>query len=341
MSSDTYFTRSGVISGESATKGYEGAGIFESASGLVDSIVHGDWPGVAGNGLATGLSLIGAVMDPLQAVFAAGVGWLMEHVSFLREPLDKLMGDPHAIDGHAQSWRNIEQRIYDGVDFFVDEVNKTTATWAAASAEAYRRRARDHAQTVQALGKIADGMGKATTIVGAMVGVMRNTIRDIVAEVVGACISKAIQAVTVVLIPKVVAEVAVLVAKTSAKILKLLKSLFASIKEMGLLTRQMGHLIEEIGQANRNVVRLEAFRMEAVGEHGTGWKGVTSGWSHAKDAYQLLSQGQIAVNGTVDQVVIETAKSASTTNSSQNTGATVTTVTDPKNPTPTPIDLPL
>lgn len=270
MSGETYITRPSVIAQESGTKGYEGAGIFESVSGVVDGVIHGDWLGVAGNGVATGLSLIGAVMDPLQAVFAAGVGWLMEHVSFLREPLDKLMGDPHAIDGHAVSWRNIEQRIYDAVDYFVDQVNKSTEAWAADSAEAYRRRARDHAQSVQSLGKIAGGMSTATTIVGAMVGVMRNTIRDIVAEVVGACISKAVQAVTVVLIPKIVAEVAVLVGKTSAKILNLLKRLFTAIKQMGKFTKQLGGFIEEIGQANRNVLRLEAFRSEALDVHGTG-----------------------------------------------------------------------
>jgi uncharacterized protein YukE len=340
VSTESYVTRPSVIAPESATKGYEGAGIFESASGLVDGIAHGDWLGAGGNAAATGLSMIGAVMDPLQAVFAAGVGWLMEHVSFLREPLDKLMGDPHAIEGHAQSWRNIEQRIYDAVDYFVDQVNSSTQAWAAESAEAYRRRARDHAQSVQALGKIADGMSKATTIVGAMVGVMRNTIRDIVAEVVGACISKAIQAATVVLIPKVVAEVAILVGKTSAKILNLLKQLFAAIKQMGVLTKQMGAIVEEIGQANRNVLRLEAFRLEALDLHGTGWKGTTSGWSHGKDAYRLLSEGQVTVTGPVDQVMIQTGRSASQTNSAQNTGATGSTLTG-DDPSPTPIDLPL
>jgi hypothetical protein len=82
-------------------------------------------------------------------------------------------------------------------------------------------------------------MSKATTIVGATVGVMRNTLRDIIAEVVGACISKAIQAVTVVLIPKVAAKVAILVSKTSANILGLLKRLFAAIKQMGVMTKQM------------------------------------------------------------------------------------------------------
>ncbi len=340
MSGETYLSRQSLVGLESATKSYEGAGIFESACGVVDGVVNGDWLGAGGNAIATGLSLIGAIMDPLQAVFAAGVGWLMEHVSFLREPLDRLMGDPHAIDGHAQSWQNIQQRIYDAVDLFVDEVNKTTATWAANSADAYRRRAGNHAQSVQALGKIADGMSKATTVVGAMVGVMRNTIRDIIADVVGACISKAIQAVTVVLIPKVVADIAILVGKTSAKILNLLKDLATAIKKMGVLTHRMGHLIEEISDANRNVLRLEAFRIESLGTHGTGWTGFKSGWTHVKGVHDLLDKSQDAVHGTVGHMAADTGSSAAKTNSVQNLGSSASTM-EADRPKPTVIELPL
>jgi hypothetical protein len=334
MTSAAYAGRASLIASESGTKGYEGAGIFESACGVVDGVTHGDWLGAGGNAVATGLSLIGAIMDPLQAVFAAGVGWLMEHVSFLREPLDKLMGDPKAIEGHAQTWSNIEQRIYDATDFLVDEVNRSTAVWAAQSAEAYRRRARLHADSIQAMGKIADGMSKATTIVGAMVGVIRNTIRDIVAEVIGACISKAIQAVTVVLIPKVVAEVAILVGKTSAKILNLLKRLFTAIREMGVLTKQMSGLLQEISHANRNVLRLEVSRLEAVDTAGHGWSGV-------KSAYNLLSDGHVRAYGTVDKVAVETARSAGQTNGVQNAGSTGSTLTNGQSPEPNTIELPL
>ncbi|MBU2668328.1 hypothetical protein KOI35_32930 [Actinoplanes bogorensis] len=332
MSGET-LTRGSLIAAEGETKGYEGAGIFESAAGVVDNWNSGDWFGVAGNGLATGLGLLGAVMDPLQAVFAAGVGWLMEHVSFLREPLDKLCGDPKAIEAHAQTWYNIEARIYEATDFFVDEVKKSTDAWAARSAEAYRAMARGHAEAIQAMGKVADFMSKATTIVGAMVGVVRNTIRDIVSEVVGACISKAIQALTVVLIPKVAAEVAILVGECSTKILNLLKRLFAAVKRVGVLTKQMGSVLEQIGQANRNVLRLQAFRMEAAGTAGTGFKGF-------KTAYDLIGQGHEAVYGAAKNVVIETSKAAPKTNGSQNTGATADTLRG-DNPSPTPIDLPL
>jgi len=333
MSDGTYITRPGLVAAESGTKAYEGAGIFESACGVADGVAHGDWLGAGGNLVATGLSLLGAVMDPLQAVFAAGVGWLMEHVSFLREPLDRLAGDPHAIDGHAQTWKNIEQRIYDATDFFVAEVNKSTTVWAAQSAQAYRRRARAHAESIQAMGKIADVLSKVTTITGAMVGVVRNTIRDIVADVVGACISKAIQAVTVVLIPKVVAEVAILVGKTTSKILNLLKGLLSAVKRMGGLVKRCDAILEEIGQANRNVLRLEAFRLEAAGTSRPGVAGF-------KQAYKTLSDGQVSVYGPANHVAVETAKSASATNSSQNTGATGSTLSG-DDPAPNPIDLPL
>jgi hypothetical protein len=183
------------------------------------------------------------------------------------------------------------------------------------------------------MGKIADGLSKATTIMGALVGVVRNTIRDIVAEVNGACISKAIQAVTVVLIPKVAAEVAILVAKTSTKILGLLKQLFASIKKVGLFTKQMQGLLEQISQANRNVLRWEAFRAEAAGTAESGWRGV-------RNAYNLVGQGHVTVHGPVDNVVVNTGRSASETNASQNTGSTGSTLTN-EDPEPGPIVLPL
>ncbi|GAB2568683.1 hypothetical protein Aab01nite_44540 [Paractinoplanes abujensis] len=332
--SDTALTRGSLIAAEGETKSYEGAGLFESAGGIVDGIKDGDWMTVGGNAVAGALGLLGAVMDPLQAVFAAGVGWLMEHVSCLREPLDKLCGDPKAIEAHAQTWRNIEQRIYEATDFFVAEVKNSTAAWAAKSAEAYRAMARTHAESIQAMGQVADFMGRTSTIVGAMVGVVRNTIRDIVSEVIGACISKAIQALTVVLIPKVAAEVAILVAECSTKVLNLLKQLFAAIKKLGVFTKQMDGILQQIGQSSRNVLRLEAFRIEAIGTAGG------TGRSGFKTAYDLISEGHKNVYGTVDKVIQETAKAAPKTNGAQNSGSTGDTLNG-DNPTPTPIDLPL
>lgn len=124
-----------------------------------------------------------------------------------------------------------------------------------------------------------------------------------------------------------------MVSKTSARILNVLKGLFAAIKEMGVFTKQMSGLLEQVGQANRNVLRLESFRLEAAGTGGSGWSGF-------KGAYNLLGEGHVSVYSTADKVAGETARSASRTNSAQNAGAAGSTLTG-DNPSPPPIELPL
>ena len=329
--SETYAGRVGLIAPESATKGYEGAGIFESTSGFVDNVFNGDFFGATGNGAATLLSALGAVMDPLQAVFAAGVGWLMEHWSVLREPLDKLMGDPKAIEGHAKSWKNIEKRLYDAAGAYVADVKGATAAWTAESAEAYRTRAQGHAEALQAMGKIADGLSKATTLLGAIVGVARNTIRDIIAQVVGALISKALQVTSGVLAPKALTEITVLVFDASTKILNVLKGLFAQISRIGQLTGRLRGIMTQIGQSNANVLRLVAHRAEAADIAQRGWKS----WA---EAYGVLSLGDTRVYGPVRQVIVNTGRSAAQTNSAQNAGSAADNTVG-GDPAPSPIDL--
>jgi hypothetical protein len=333
MSSDAVFARPSVISAESSTKAYEGGGIFESACGVADGLGHGEWLSAAGNVPAMGLSALGAIMDPLQAVFAAGVGWLMEHVGILREPLDMLAGDPKAIEGHARSWYNIEQRIYEATDFFVTEVNRSTAEWTSRAATAYRQRARTHAESVQALGAVADAMSKATTVVGGMVGAVRNTIRDIVAEVVGACISKALQALTVVLIPKVLADVAILVSKASGKILALLRRLLDAIKRIAKLTSQLDGILDKVGQISRDTTRLLAFRVQAAGE-------ATPGWSGFRQASETIGRGHAAAHGSVEKAIMNAGRAGARANAAQSGGQAGDTLRG-DNPAPKDIDLPL
>ena len=116
MSDVPSISRPGLIAPEADTEGYEGAGILEAAMGAKDGLIKGDHLAMIGNSAVVGLSALGAVMDPFQAIFAAGVGWLMEHVEFLREPLDSLAGDPKELEGHAASWRKLQTRTYDAVD---------------------------------------------------------------------------------------------------------------------------------------------------------------------------------------------------------------------------------
>ncbi|OJF14853.1 hypothetical protein [Couchioplanes caeruleus] len=342
---DYAFERGSVIAPESSTNWYEGTGILESVMGTVDGYSNGDYLGMGGNMAAGALSLVGAIMDPFQAVFAAGVGWLMENLSVLREPLDWLCGDPKEIEGHAATWRNIGERVNFAATSYADEVRTSTLDWTTLAADAYRGRAGRHIEDIQALSGIGEGIAKMTLIAGAMVGVIRNTVRDIIAEVVGAAISKAVQALLVVTIPKVLAEVALLVAECSAKILNLLKRLVGAVSRLTGDIQALSGLLDRIGTSLKSgtdgALVNGGWRAQAAGdmmERGPV-TGIRDGWTATKEAYRTIGKGHTAVHGTTDAVVGNTLRSASVNNSLQNSGATGDKLPDASSDTP--IDLPL
>lgn len=322
----------GLIAPDAERKSYEGAGIFESVSGLLDGIAATEYGSAAGNLAATGLGALGAITDPLQMVFSAGVGWLIEHVDFVREPFDKLLGNPKAIDGQAASWKRIEKHIYEAADHYMAEARSTTAAWAAASADAYQQRAHDHALILQSMGKIADSLSLLTYGLGVFVGVVRNTIRDIIAQFAGSLISIGLQATTGVLIPSALVRVANLAFDTSRKILGLLENLFAKIREAGKAVSTMKFLLTQIGKANKDVLRLVAHRSAAAESMREGWFGPARGVGN-------LFLGDFRVYGAPYQVLVNTARSAAESNTIQNTGSTIDNI--PKdNSDPTPVDTP-
>lgn len=320
---DAAFSRSSVIAPEADTKWYEGAGILESVMGVKEGISEGDMFSAGANAVAGGLSAVGAVMDPFQAVFAAGVGWLMEHVSILREPLDMLAGDPKEIEGHAMTWRRVRERIFEATDYFVDEVNRSTGAWTSQAAAAYQARARSHAESVQALGEITEIMAEMTLVAGAMVGVVRNTVRDLIAEVVGAAVSKAVQALLVVTIPKIVAEVALMVAEYSAKIFGLLRRLVLAIGKLNLKFGNVEQLLTQIRmtlvEAGDGALILGGHRAEAASHVMDGSAG--RGLAAYRASYGSIDQANSVVYGTLDQVFIETGQAASRNNAIQNSGS--------------------
>jgi hypothetical protein len=331
------FGRAGLIAPETERQWSEGAGILEAMAGVADGAFTGDLFGATANGAVVVLSGLGAVTDPFQAVFAAGVGWLMEHLAILREPLDWLAGDPKEIEGHAATWRNIEVRVAEATRYFADEVASSTTRWRSLAVSAYRERAEDHAQTVQALGVAAERLAKLTLVAGAIVGVVRNTIRDLIADVVGAAISKALQAVAVVTIPKVVLEVGLLVGECSAKILKLLDRLVAAIRNLSSHLDGLSRLLDRIAKANHNVTILSGYRLEAAGAGLTRSEGTLEAY---RSADRTLSQGHRAVHGSTADAVDEVVAGSATGNAIQNAGAAARDIRDGDAPPPA-VHLPL
>jgi hypothetical protein len=345
MSDGTSVSRPGLIAPEAETKGYEGAGILEAAMGAKDGFSEGNLFAGIGNTAVVGLNALGAIMDPFQAIFAAGVGWLMEHVDILREPLDWLAGDPKEIEGHAQTWRNLQQRTYEATDYFVGQVKSTTGHWGSTAAEAYRAKASAMAESSLALGEVADAMAEATLIAGSIVGVVRNTVRDLIAEVVGAAVSKALQALLVVTIPKIVAEVALMVAEYTGKIMRVLARLSAAIKALGgkfpavaavctRITKMMDSTISEVSYGS---LFLNSAKVHVADSYVADSDGALAAF---KNAYGTLDAADGVVYGTKAKVAVDALREGVNMNSIQNGGATADTLTG-EEPAPPPIKLPL
>ena len=94
----------------------EGAGVVSSwaelAAALTAEQVDPHQVGFAAAG--AGLDTLGAVLHPFDALLQAGLGWLVEHVAFLREPLDALAGDPDAVLAQARHWDRVAARAAGG-----------------------------------------------------------------------------------------------------------------------------------------------------------------------------------------------------------------------------------
>jgi hypothetical protein len=342
---DAAFTRPSLIAPEAATKGYEGTGIFEAAMGMKDGFRDGNELAGFGNMAVVGLSALGAIMDPFQAVFAAGVGWLMEHLDCLREPMDKLLGDPKEIEGHAATWRNLQKRTYEAAEYFADQVTAKAANWSSEAVTAYRAKASQMAESTLALGDVADSMAEATLVAGSIVGVFRNTIRDLVAELVGAAISKALQALLVVTIPKVLAEVALMVAEVTGKVVRLLRQLTEAIGKLGSKFPAMASLIGRITKAMDSTtselaygsVFLNGSKLHAADSYVADSQGP---WKAYKHAYTTLSQGDAVTYGTRAQIAADALHEGAKLNGIQNGSTTAGQTHDDEPPKPS-IELPL
>lgn len=157
---------------------------------IVDTVVQcakdfnnpSDW---VFDGVALGLDVLGFVANPLGTLVGAGIGWLIEHISFLKEPLDDLAGDPAAINSVAAVWGETVGKACGEIgDEYARIATEQTATWKGAAADGYRRAAAQVAEQVKAFQDAATAVANGIRLSGVLVATVRGIIRDLIADVV-------------------------------------------------------------------------------------------------------------------------------------------------------------
>lgn len=183
-------------SAEAAKKNTEnpanGAGGVENFIGTAMALQNHDWDTAGLSALGLGVDVAGLAANPLATLASWGVGWAMEHVSFLTEPLNALAGDPNAISGMASSWEKIGKELKSVASDYNQNADSTTG-WEGKAGDAYRKLAADTAKTVDALGEACNGMKGAVDGAGAVVSAVRGIVRDLIAGALGEIIAAALK----------------------------------------------------------------------------------------------------------------------------------------------------
>ncbi|WP_406642215.1 RHS repeat-associated core domain-containing protein [Amycolatopsis sp. WGS_07] len=233
------------------TSAAAGIPLLEDATGLKTAIESKNWAAVAIGAVGTALDVLTAVMDPFGAIFAAGVGWLMEHVGPLKEALDALTGNADEVASQAATWTNVAKEL-EGVSAELTElVKKDVQDWQGEAADTYRKKAEDTSALIASAQKGSEGAASGVKTAGEIVAAVRSLVRDTIADLVGHLISWALQVVFTLGIGMawVVPQVVTAVAKTSSTIAKVTAKLVKALKALIPLLKKAGTLFEDAAKS--------------------------------------------------------------------------------------------
>lgn len=176
------------VAGEE-TKATEGLGLAHDAAETFSAISQGNWAEGLMNAAGGAMGVAGFLADPLAGLIGAGFGWLIEHVPFLREPLDWLTGDQEQLDSMSKTWGNIANHLEHVSTDLKQWVKTDTGQWAGDEFRAYETFGVDKADTYRSVATGAQGISALVNVCKTILNVVRGIVRDLISEAVGKLVS--------------------------------------------------------------------------------------------------------------------------------------------------------
>ncbi|MEU5940097.1 hypothetical protein ABZ807_13070 [Micromonospora sp. NPDC047548] len=214
---------------------WTGASLADGFEGLVDAIRSEGWVDDLLAGAAFGLDVAATVLDPFSALLANGLGWAMEYFEPLRQILDDLTGMPDVVASHAASWDNMAAELQSMAIDLRSRLDGDLPDWQGRAAEAYQGLMGHNVEAVGGLGAVSAAMAVATQAAGNLVSFTRDIVRDLIADLVAHVIVWAVEAIFVVTIPVIAAQIAAAVAKWAGRILIYVTALVTSLTNLSRL----------------------------------------------------------------------------------------------------------
>jgi uncharacterized protein YukE len=175
------------------------------------------------------------VLDPFSALLSSGLSWAMEYFEPLREILDRLAGIPDLVTANAGTWSNMAGELQALASDLQADLATDLPGWQGTTADSYQQLMANNVDGVGGLSVLASTMGAATRAAGNLVQFTRDIVRDLIADLVARAIVWAAEALLVVTIPVVAAQIASAVVKWAGRIMGYTSALITSLTNLRVL----------------------------------------------------------------------------------------------------------
>jgi uncharacterized protein YukE len=237
-----------------------GAGVIDSWHSFASSIeslkdAHGaDKAAVAVEVGVTGASAVldtlAFALDPLAKLISAGLGWLIEHVEFLRWPLDQIAGNPDAIQDLANQLHTIGQQLRNAASDFDSTLAKDVTNWKGQAADQFTATMTGHRTHIDDAGHSVDTVGYVVETTMALIAAVRSLFRDIITTVLGDIIATMLVALAAAVFT-FGASIAVGVTKCVIEATVQVSSMLAKLAKVGALASRTASRIGELTDMTR------------------------------------------------------------------------------------------
>ncbi|WP_090097136.1 hypothetical protein [Lentzea jiangxiensis] len=234
------------------------------------------------NAIGAASATVMLAIDPLGSIIGAGVGWLIEHVSFLRDALNQLMGNPEEIQANveANKARAAELRV------LAEDHKNGLATfdgWTGQSSERFKTSMDGMYQELDELANAVESKAKIVAIMGMLVTVLRDIVRDLIAQLIGSLIGGAILAAAA-MIPTFGASIPIFIGFAVGKAVALGVNIAARVARV---VAALGRQLKRIGDLDDIMEKISK-----------GWER----FENSADAAEIIYEGYKAQDGVNDKI---------------------------------------
>lgn len=219
----------------------------DGVPGVIDGTVAGDaWKVFADlgkgdvlsmvtGGIATGVTIADAFVDPFAFVAEQIVDWMLTHVEPLRLWLDELAGSPDMVQAYADSWTKIAEKMVETATSWETGLAKDISTWTGDAGEAYKATANALIGKISAAGGVSASMGKIMEIVQKVIDAFRTLVQDVLASLAGALIGWTLELIVTAgaAIVHVGPAAGARIARDSVKVSMLIVKMLEALKDLG------------------------------------------------------------------------------------------------------------